>query len=106
VQQELHHTQSLIEAKNKEIETEDHLKQVAERQVGRIESEMRKLEKMAIELQEGLNDQQNLIFKGYEKLDKFKLQMNWNQEELEQWALAARQKVDLNTGDNERRRTT
>lgn len=26
VQQELHHTQSLIEAKNKEIETEDHLK--------------------------------------------------------------------------------
>lgn len=51
---------------------------MAERQVGRIESEMRKLEKMAIELQEGLNDQQNLIFKGYEKLDKFKLQMNWN----------------------------
>ena len=46
----------LIEAKNKEIETEDHLKQVAERQVGRIESEMRKLEKLSIEQQEALND--------------------------------------------------
>ena len=49
-----------------------------ERQVGRLESEIRKLEKVAIERQESLNDQQNLIFKGYEKLDKFKLQMNWN----------------------------
>jgi coiled-coil domain-containing protein 39 len=37
-----------------------------------------------------------LIFKGYEKLDKYKLQMNWNQEELEQWALAARQKEEDN----------
>ena len=31
VQHELLHTQALIDAKNKEIETEDHLKQVAER---------------------------------------------------------------------------
>jgi len=84
------HTQQLIETKNKEIETEDHLKQVQERQVGRLEAEIRKLEKVAVERQESLNDQQNLIFKGYEKLDKFKLQMNWNQEQLEQWALAAR----------------
>jgi hypothetical protein len=26
-------------------------------------------------------------------MDQFKLLMNWNQEELEQWALAARQKA-------------
>lgn len=29
-------------------------------------------------------------------MDKFKLQMNWNQEELEQWALAAKQKEEDN----------
>ena len=29
-------------------------------------------------------------------MEKFKLQMNWNQEELEQWALAAKQKEDDN----------
>ena len=29
-------------------------------------------------------------------MDGFKLQMNWNQEELEQWALAARQKEEDN----------
>ena len=27
-------------------------------------------------------------------MDKYKLMMNWNQEELEQWALAARQKEE------------
>lgn len=29
-------------------------------------------------------------------MDQFKLKMNFNQEELEQWALAARQKEDDN----------
>ena len=29
-------------------------------------------------------------------MDQFKLLMNWNQEELEQWALAARQKEEDN----------
>lgn len=82
--------------KNKEIEAEDHLKQVAERQTGRIESELRKLDKGAIDQQEKLNDVQNQIFKGNEKMDQYKLIMNWNQEELEQWALAARQKEEDN----------
>ena len=27
-------------------------------------------------------------------MDAFKLQMNWNQEEIEQWALAAKQKEE------------
>ena len=49
-----------------------------------------------IEEKERLNDTQNQIFKGNEKMDQFKLKMNFNQEELEQWALAARQKEDDN----------
>ena len=36
-----------------------------------------------IEKQERLNDVQNQIFKGNEKMDQYKLEMNWNQEELE-----------------------
>ncbi len=35
-----------------------------------------------------------MIFKANEQMDKYKLMMNWNQEELEQWALAARQKEE------------
>ena len=78
VNNELLNTQQLIDGKNKEIETEDHMKQMAERQIGRLESELKKFDKQNIEEQERLNDVQNQIFKGNERLDKFKLKMNWN----------------------------
>lgn len=45
------------------------------------------------ELADKINGLQNQIYKNNEKLDQFKMLMNWNQEELEQWALAERQKV-------------
>ncbi|CAD8185682.1 unnamed protein product [Paramecium octaurelia] len=94
IQQELLHTQALIDTKNKEIETEDHLKQITERQIGRLQNEMTKQQKIMIEQQERLNDVQNSIYRGNERLDKYKIEMNWNQEELEQWVLAARQKEE------------
>ena len=37
-----------------------------------------------------------MIFKANERMDRYKLEMNANQEVLEQWALAARQKEDDN----------
>jgi chromosome segregation ATPase len=96
VQMELVHTQSLVDVKNKEIESEEHLKQVAERQSGRLKNEIEKLEQRVADQQDRLNNIQNMIFKANEKMDQFKLEMNWNQEELEQWALAARQKEEDN----------
>ena len=93
---ELVHTQSLVDVKNKEIESEEHLKQVAERQSGRLRNEIEKLEQRVADQQDRLNNIQNMIFKANEKMDQFKLEMNWNQEELEQWALAARQKEEDN----------
>lgn len=96
VQEELVHTQVLVTTETKQIESEDHLKQLAERQIGRLYSELQRYEHMLGDLQDRLNSIQNEIFKGNEKLDQFKLEMNWNQEELEQWALASRQKEDDN----------
>ena len=84
------HTQSLVDTKNKEIESEEHLKQIAERQSGRLNNELKKLEQRVADQQDRLNNIQNMIFKANERMDQFKLEMNWNQEELEQWALAAR----------------
>ena len=49
-----------------------------------------------IEQQERLNDIQNQIFKSNEKMEGYKLEMNFNQEELEQWSLAAKQKEEDN----------
>ena len=90
------HTQRLVDSKIKEIETEDHLKQLAERERGRFHAEFNKLTIEIAELQDKINGVQNSVFKGNEKMEQFKLQMNWNQEELEQWALAARQKEEDN----------
>ena len=90
------HTNRLVDSKVKEIETEDHLKQLAERERGRFHAEFNKLTVEIAELQDKINGIQNNVFKGNEKMEQFKLQMNWNQEELEQWALAAKQKEEDN----------
>ena len=90
------HTQRLVDAKVKEISTEDHLKQLAERESGRFHAEFKKLQGEIAELEDKVNLLQNGIFKGNEQMEQFKLQMNWNQDELEQWALAARQKEEDN----------
>ena len=96
INQELKNTQALIDAKNQETDTEKHLCQVADRQIGRITRELKKLDNNGVEFQDRLNDTQQQIFRGNEKLDKYKLEINWNQEEMEQWALAAKQKEEDN----------
>ena len=63
---------------------------------GRFHAEYKKLETELTVLQDKVNAVQGAVFKGNERMDQFKLQMNWNQEELEQWALAARQKEEDN----------
>mmetsp|Transcript_9124 Transcript_9124/g.17160 ORF Transcript_9124/g.17160 Transcript_9124/m.17160 type:complete len:907 (-) Transcript_9124:51-2771(-) len=96
VQQELKYTQNRVESKNKEIETENHLQSLADREAGRIQKDLAKLEKERSDLLERIAALQAQIFKGNEKMDQFKLLMNWNQEELEQWAFAERQKQEDN----------
>lgn len=96
VKQELAHTQQLLSSKTSEIKSEDHLKQLAEREIGRIRQETRKVDILADETQDQLNVVQNSIFKGGEKLEQFKVSMNFNQDQLEQWAMAARQKEEDN----------
>merc|ERR550537_2165325 len=94
VQHELVSTQQLVDGKKKEVDTEEHMEALAKRQIGRLVSEMRRLKGLVDDYQDRTNGSQNEIFRGNEKLDQFKLQMNWNQEELEQWSLAARQKEE------------
>merc|ERR1712072_708845 len=55
---------------------------------------MLRLQKLLDDHQDQVNSYSNELMRGNEKLDQFKLEMNWNQEELEQWAIAARQKEE------------
>ena len=63
---------------------------------GRITKDLDKLASERNELQDKVTVLQNSIYKATEKMDQFKLLMNWNQEEIEQWALAQRQKEEDN----------
>jgi|MDSY01.1.fsa_nt_gb chromosome segregation ATPase len=96
VVQEVKHTTDLVNAKKKEIETEDHLTQLVVREAGRYQQEFQRMTESNETGDDKLSMAQNNIFKGNERMDQFKLEMNWNQEELEQWALAAKQKEDDN----------
>eukprot|EP00903_Cladosiphon_okamuranus_P007688 g7452.t1 len=96
VRQEVGHTNALMAAKKKEIATEEHLCALATREAGRYTHDARRFVVEAEEAQDKLNAVQNSIFTANEEMDRFKLQMNWNQEELEQWALAAKQKEEDN----------
>ncbi|XP_019061888.1 coiled-coil domain-containing protein 39 isoform X1 [Fukomys damarensis] len=85
VKQEFSFTQSLFKAKENEIESEEHFKAIAERELGRVKSEIQRLENEIISIREQKTDKENGIFKATQKLDGLKCQMNWDQQALEAW---------------------
>lgn len=62
----------------------------------RIKGDLQRLGREKLDISDRITSLQTAIFKGSEKLDQFKLLMNWNQEELDQWAVAQKQKEDDN----------
>eukprot|EP00954_Amorphochlora_amoebiformis_P020087 1336848-Amorphochlora_amoeboformis.AAC.2 len=94
VEQELLHTQSLVDTKTKEISTEKHIKRLATIEIERLEALSKEYLAQITKDNEKLHIIQGEQFSSNEKLEKFRMQMNWNQEELLQWSLAAKQKEE------------
>ena len=92
VQQEVEHTNALYVSKQAEIKSEMHLYQLSKRSLAKSKHDTKKIEDSFEVLQTQLNTVQNDIYRANERLDEFKLRMKWNQEELEKWAIAAKQK--------------
>ncbi|XP_015993517.2 coiled-coil domain-containing protein 39 [Rousettus aegyptiacus] len=85
VKQELSFTQALCKAREHEIESEEHFRIIAERELGRLKNEIQRLEHEMASIQEKKSDKENNIFKYTQKLDGLKCQMNWDQQALEAW---------------------
>ncbi|KFU99928.1 Coiled-coil domain-containing protein 39, partial [Tauraco erythrolophus] len=85
VRQEFSFTQSLYKARENEIETEQHFKALAEREHGRLKSEIKRLEDEIVSLRDKKTSQENTINKTTKKLENLKQQMNCDEEVLESW---------------------
>ena len=77
--------QGLLNARKKEIETEEHLHKIAEREEGRLGQEIKRLQHELDDLKEKKNMYENNIFKQTQRLEDLKSQMNWDQQALEAW---------------------
>ena len=96
VQAEIEHTNNFLAAKFKEIHAEKHLSTISLRERERIQQEIQRYSASLKVEKERLKAAKGKTVKVASDLEKFKASMNWNQEELEQWATAAAQKEDDN----------
>ena len=94
VESELTHSRQILVAKDSEMSTEKHFSVLAQKEKHRLKADNKKSEGEIMEFQNQLNHIHNDIFQINEKIESFKLKMNWKNEELQQWTLAAKQKEE------------
>ncbi|PAA67035.1 hypothetical protein BOX15_Mlig013471g1, partial [Macrostomum lignano] len=94
VRQELMQTQALFQARVHEVETEQHITKVSEREEGRLNQEIRRLDKEISNSKATKNQLENNIFKQTAQLEEMKAQMNWNQQALEAWLEESEKKTE------------
>ena len=79
VQQELTITQNLVAARLKEVESEDHLRMISEREQGRINLLVKRKNAEIGEIKERQNTHENNMFRYTQKIEQIKQQMKWSQ---------------------------
>eukprot|EP00771_Trimastix_marina_P004124 gnl/Trimastix_PCT/861.p1 GENE.gnl/Trimastix_PCT/861~~gnl/Trimastix_PCT/861.p1 ORF type:complete len:1019 (-),score=442.67 gnl/Trimastix_PCT/861:128-3184(-) len=94
VKQQRAQTKQLVDAKTRESDGESHLKQIADRQLGRARTEMAHLTKQSDEMEEKHSVLQNNVFRAKDQLETAKSEINLNQQQLDQWIVANRQKEE------------
>lgn len=91
VRLEIRHTQGRLAARTKEVEGEAHLRQLAEREGGRLRADVARLAAQRGELVQRVTAMQTEAFQASERLDQFKLLQNWNQVGAGGWAVVGEQ---------------
>lgn len=94
IRQEVDHTNSLVAAKKSEVDTEEHLLSLSQRELGQSLRGTSSLEHDNATLQKNNKSVQSQIKVAEDELEKLRTDLNWNQEELEQWATAATKKEE------------
>ena len=92
VENQVKNREKMVDEMRKNANNQSHTIEVVKRQIGKVKAQRKALENQELTLQERFNILQQNIAKANEKMDSYKLNMKNILEELEQWALAARQK--------------
>ncbi|KAL3817555.1 hypothetical protein ACHAXA_010574 [Cyclostephanos tholiformis] len=92
IRQEIDHTNSLVAAKKSEVSTEEHLLSLSQRELGQTLRDISAIESGNLATLNNINSMRSQIKTAEDELEKLKTDLNWNQEELEQWATAATKK--------------
>ena len=96
VRQEIEHTNSLFAAKNDEVDTEEHLSSLSQRELGQYKRDTSSVDESIVAKKNKITRCQSQLVSVEEELEKLRTDLNWNQEELEQWATAATKKEEEN----------
>lgn len=94
VQLEVSTTQQLLTAKEAEAEEEKHLQQLSLREQGKIKQELEKIENESEDINTKNSQVEAKTFKSQQRIEQFKEEAKMNEEELEQWVQAARDKEE------------
>eukprot|EP00842_Homolaphlyctis_polyrhiza_P006136 jgi/Hompol1/6523/HPOL_005009-RA len=96
VQQELNHTQALYDAKSRQIETEEHFKQLADRESGRLTLEIKQIGNSVSDITDHLNTLQNSIYRGNERIEAIRTELKLETDELTEWLRVQSEKEEDN----------
>jgi chromosome segregation ATPase len=91
VKQEISHANHLLSVKNKEITMETHLIALQDREKARIQSDVKDTTSKIRDQEDRLKHLSDNLNSTNKAIEKLKMSLNWNQEELEQWVSAAKQ---------------
>ena len=94
VESEIIHTETINHARKKETDSEKHFNLVMERQLGKVTRELEHSDIRLSELKDKQNDAQRRIFENSQKIEEVKQQIDWNQQEVDEWLQGARQKEE------------
>jgi chromosome segregation ATPase len=96
IRQEIDHTNSLVAAKKGVVETEEHISSLLKRELGQFTRDASGVDDLISVKQKQIARCKSQLVSVGDELEKLKTDLNWNQEELEQWATAATKKEEEN----------